>query len=46
MHPRAVAPIRISGAVIENRVILVVLGYMLLYGVTITALSFVLMASA
>lgn len=45
VHPRAVAPIRISGAVIENRVILAVLGFMLLYGVTITALSFVLMAS-
>ena len=45
VHPRAVAPIRISGAVIENRVILAVLGYMLLYGATVVALSFAMMAS-
>ncbi len=45
VHPRAVTPLCVSGQVIDNRVILSVLGYMLLYGATVTILSFALMAS-
>jgi trk system potassium uptake protein len=45
VHPRAVTPLCVSGQVIDNRVILSVLGYMLLYGVTVTILCFALMAT-
>jgi trk system potassium uptake protein len=45
VHPRAVTPLRISGQSVENKVILAVLGYMLLYGVTVVVLTFALMAS-
>lgn len=45
VHPRAVTPLCVSGQVIDNRVILSVLGYMLLYGATVTVLTFALMAS-
>jgi trk system potassium uptake protein TrkH len=45
IHPRAVTPLCIKGHVVENKVILAVLGYMLLYGFTVVSLSFLLMAS-
>ncbi len=45
VHPRAVTPLCVSGQVIDNRVILSVLGYMLMYGATVTFLSFALMAT-
>ena len=45
MHPRAVAPLTLNGQVIENRIIFAVLGYMLLWGATQTALTFVMMAT-
>lgn len=45
VHPRAVTPLSISNQIVDNRVILAVLGYMLLYGVTITVLSFLMMAT-
>lgn len=44
-HPRAVRPMLISGRVVENHVVLAVLGYMLLYGATAVVLSFAMMAS-
>ncbi len=45
VHPRAVAPLMIGGHVVENRVIFGVLGYMLLWGVTHIALTFVMLAT-
>lgn len=45
VHPRAVSPLCINGRVMESRVILSVLGYMLLYGVTVATLTFVMMAT-
>ena len=44
VHPRAVIPLRISGQTIETRVVFSVLGFMLLYGVTLVTVSFLLMA--
>jgi trk system potassium uptake protein TrkH len=45
IHPRAVRPLVIGGQVIEQRVILAVLGFMLLWGVTTTVLVFVMLAT-
>ena len=45
VHPRAVTPLCIGGQVIEARVILAVLGFMLLYGMTVVALTFLMMAT-
>ncbi len=45
VHPRAVTPLRIAGQVVETRVILGVLGFMLLYGFTVVLLTFLLMAT-
>lgn len=44
-HPRAVRPMMINGQTVSDRVILAVLGFMLLYGLTILLLSFLMMAS-
>ncbi len=43
VHPRAVQPVRLGSAVVENRMIFAVLAYMLVYGATITVLSMVLL---
>jgi trk system potassium uptake protein len=43
VHPRAVTPICLGGAIVDNRVVLAVLGYMLLYGVTLIVLTFLLL---
>ena len=45
VHPRAVTPLTLSGHVIDNRVVLAVLGYMLLYGMSLVVLTFVMMAT-
>ena len=45
MHPRAVRPLLVGGQVIEQRVILAVLGFMLLWGVTTTVLVFAMLAT-
>lgn len=45
IHPRAVRPLVIAGQVVDQRVILAVLGFMLLWGVTTTALVFVMLAT-
>lgn len=45
IHPRAVTPLTISGHVIDNRVVLAVLGYMLMYGMSLVVLTFVMMAT-
>ncbi len=43
VHPRAVTPLTLSGHVIDKRVVLAVLGYMLLYGMTLVVLVFLMM---
>ena len=45
VHPRAVTPLCLSGQVVENKVILAVMGYMLLWGLTLVVLSFLMMAT-
>ena len=43
MHPNAVQPVRLGGAVVESRMIFSVMAFMLVYGGTIIVLSMVLM---
>ena len=43
IHPHAVMPLTINGNTVENRVIFAVLGFMLLWGATQLALTFVLL---
>ena len=43
VHPRAVQPVVLGGAVVDNRVIFSVLAFMLVYGATIFGLSMVLL---
>ena len=45
LHPRAMNPVCIGRQVIENNVIFAVLAFMLVYGASITSLTFVLMLS-
>ena len=45
VHPRAVTPLCIGGQIVDNRIILSVLGYMLLYGATVAVLTFALLAT-
>jgi trk system potassium uptake protein TrkH len=45
VHPRAVTPLCLSGQVVDNKVILAVMGYMLLWGLTLVVLSFLMMAT-
>ncbi len=45
VHPKQVKPLAISGQPIPTKVIMAVLGFMLLYGVTITVLTFVMLAT-
>lgn len=45
IHPRAVAPVKLGGQVVENRIIFAVLAYMLVYGVTIAAITLLLTAT-
>ena len=43
VHPRAVQPVRLGDAVVDNRVIFSVLAFMLVYGATVIGLSMVLL---
>ena len=43
VHPRAVQPVRLGDAVVDNRVIFSVLAFMLVYGGTVFGLSMVLL---
>jgi trk system potassium uptake protein TrkH len=45
VHPRAVAPVKIGGEVIENRLIFGVLAFMLVYGLTMVGMSLALIAT-
>ena len=45
VHPRAVTPLCLSGQVVDNKVVLAVMGYMLLWGLTLVVLSFLMMAT-
>jgi trk/ktr system potassium uptake protein len=45
LHPRAMNPVCIGRQVIENNVIFAVLAFMLVYGASITSLTFILMLS-
>jgi len=45
IHPRAVRPLVLGGQIVDQRVILAVLGFMLLWGVTTTVLVFVMLAT-
>ena len=45
VHPRAVRPLCIGGQIIDNKVVLAVMGYMLLWGLTLVVLTFLLMAT-
>jgi trk system potassium uptake protein TrkH len=45
LHPRAMVPLKIGGAVVENTVIFAVLAFMLVYGLTMVAMSLLLTAT-
>jgi trk system potassium uptake protein TrkH len=45
LHPRSVAPLTLGGRVIENNVIFAVLAFMLIYGASLTWLTFLLLVS-
>jgi trk system potassium uptake protein TrkH len=45
VHPRAVTPLRISGQIIDNRVVFGVMGYMLLWGLSLVVFTFLMMAT-
>lgn len=45
VHPQAQVPVKISGQVIPNRIVFAVLAFMSLYGASVTAMTFLLLAS-
>ena len=45
VHPQAVAPLKIAGQLVSNRVVFSVLAFIFLYFITIVALTFALLAS-
>jgi len=45
LHPQLISPVRLRNAVVENNVIFAVLAFMLMYGTTIIALTFLLTIS-
>jgi len=45
IHPNVVNPMKIGGAVIPNKVVLAVLGFIFVYFMTIVTTTFLLMAS-
>lgn len=45
LHPRAEVPLKIGGAVVENKLIFAVLAFMLIYGSTMIAMTLALAAS-
>jgi trk system potassium uptake protein TrkH len=45
VHPRALMPVKLGGQVVESHIIFAVLAYMLVYGVTMTAITMLLTAT-
>ncbi len=45
VHPRAVTPVKLGGQVVDTRIIFAVLAFMLVYGVTIAAITLLLAAT-
>jgi trk system potassium uptake protein TrkH len=45
VHPRAFMPVKLGGQVVEAHIIFAVLAYMLVYGVTLTAITMLLVAT-
>jgi len=45
MHPRAVTPMRLSGQIVDARVVGAVMGFMLLWGLSLVVVSMLLMAT-
>jgi trk system potassium uptake protein TrkH len=45
LHPRVITPIRLGDIVVENSVIFAVLAFMLMYGTTVIALTYLLVIS-
>jgi trk system potassium uptake protein TrkH len=45
LHPRALIPVKLGGKVVENHIIFAVLAYMLVYGVTMAAITLLLTAT-
>ena len=45
VHPRATMPVKLGGQVVEAQIIFAVLAYMLVYGVTLTAITMLLVAT-
>ena len=45
VHPRALIPVKLGGQVVESAIIFAVLAYMLVYGVTTTAITMLLTAT-
>jgi len=45
VHPRALMPVKLGGQVVESAIIFAVLAYMLVYGVTMTAITMLLTAT-
>ncbi len=43
IHPRIINPMVLKGSVIDNKVVLAVMGFMLLYGVTLVAVTLILL---
>jgi trk system potassium uptake protein TrkH len=45
VHPQAVAPVRVGGQVVQNRIVFAVLAFVVLYFATVVALTFALLLS-
>jgi len=45
VHPQAVMPVRVGGAVVQNRIVFAVLAFVVLYFGTVVVLTFALLAS-
>jgi trk system potassium uptake protein TrkH len=45
VHPRALMPVNLGGQVVETQIIFAVMAYMLVYGVTLTAITMLLVAT-
>ena len=45
VHPRALMPVKLGGQVVETQIIFAVMAYMLVYGVTLTAITMLLVAT-
>jgi trk system potassium uptake protein len=43
MHPRAINPMILGGQIVDNKVILAVMGFMLLYGLTVGGLTLIML---